>query len=316
MIIQELDPSVEVVHLRRLLDIQPACLLRLAADGTILAVNDAALVMLGGESCEQTLGRDFALWIPPEQREPWKAFTLGVVRGSPSSIECDVAGASGTLLPTLFQAIPLADHPDGVPSMAVTARVITAQRELEATVTELRKRVQEHRAELERREEALAAAEGARRAADEGRARALAEVRQLEMALDGFANRQRASAEADRSQLEAAVQQAREALARSEQREQSLAAERDGLWQRLEQALAGCQDRDAALGRLEAAHDSLVRDHAAAVAERDRLVSALREHAAQMHALATGTARTDGSPAASAQGGGAASPVRQGGARP
>lgn len=302
MINQELDPSVEVVHLRRLLDIQPCCLLRLGADGTILAVNDAALMMLGGGSRAQALGRDFALWIPPDQREPWKAFTLGVVRGSPSSIECDVAGASGTRFPTLFHAVPLADHPDGVPSMAVTARVITAQRQLEAAVSELTKRVHERSAELKGREEALAAAEDARRAADEGRARALVEVRQLEMALNEFADRQRAGAESDRSRLEAAAHQAQQALARSEQREQSLAAERDGLGHRLEQALAGCRDRDAALGRLEA--------------ERDRLVTALREHAVQMHALAAGSARTDGSPVASAQGGGAASPNCDGGRRP
>jgi len=182
---------VEVVHLRRLLDVQPGCLMRLGADGTVLAANDAALMLLGERSRAEALGRDFALWIPPDQHDRWRAFTLGVVRGSPSSIECDIAGPSGTRHPTLFHAVPLADHPDGVASMAVAARVISAQRQLEAAVDELRKQLDGRTAELQARDEALATAEGARRASEANCNRALADVRQLEMALNEFAKRQK-----------------------------------------------------------------------------------------------------------------------------
>ena len=307
----ELDPSVEVVHLRRLLDTQPCCLMRLGADGTVLAANDAALMMLGERSPAQALGRDFALWIPPDQHDRWRAFTLGVVHGSPSSIECDVAGPSGARFPTLFHAVPLADHPDGVASMAVTARVISAQRQLEAAIGELTERLRERDAEIQAREAALATAEGARRAADESSARARAEVQQLEMALNEFANRQRTGTDSGRSRLEAAVQQAQQALARSEQREQEAGAERDALQRRLEQALVAGQDREAELRRLQAAHEDLVATHLAATTERDRLVTAVREQAAHMEALANGIRGTLGSPVAA--GAAVESPVGRGG---
>jgi hypothetical protein len=345
----ELDPAVEVVHLRRVLDTQPACLMRVGADGMVLAANDAALMLLGGRSRAEALGQDFARWIPPDQHDRWRAFTQGVIGGSAASIECDVAVPSGDRYPTLFHGVPLADHPDGVASMAVAARVISAQRQVEAVVGELRKQLHERdaerlraetrlveagtrqrqlteavealeaqlrersageegqlrqlRAELQARDEALVAAEGARRAAEANCARALADVRQLEMALNEFANRQRqlsAERQAEhenaqsRATLESALQQAQQALARSEEREQEADAGRDALQRRLEQALAACQDREAALLQLQTAHESLVATHAASTVERDRLVSALREHAVHLEALASGVPGTGG----------------------
>jgi hypothetical protein len=346
----ELDPPAEVVHLRRLLDIQPGCLMRVGADGMVLAANDAALMLLGGRSRAEALGRDFALWIPPDQHDRWRAFTLGVVNGSPSSIECDIAVPSGDRYPTLFHGVPLADHPDGVASMAVAARVISAQRQVEAVVGELREQLRERdaerlraearlaeadtqqrqltdalealearshersaseegqlhqlKAELQARDEALVMAEGARRDAEANRARALADVRQLEMAMNEFANRQRQmsaerqaeheNVQGNRASVEAALQQAQQALARSEQREQEAGTERDALQRRLEQALAACRDREAALLQLQADHEGLAATHAAATVERDRLASALREHAVHLEALANGIPCTGG----------------------
>jgi PAS domain S-box-containing protein len=185
----ELDPVVEVAHLRRLLDIQPGCLLRLAEDGTVLAANDAGLMLLGDRSRAEALGHDFASWIPPDEQDRWNAFASGVVKGSRSSIECDIQVPSGARQPILVHATPLADHPDGTPSMLVVARVISTQRQLEAAAHELKRQLQERDAELQVRRQALVAAEAARAAADAKCARALADVRQLEIALEQFARR-------------------------------------------------------------------------------------------------------------------------------
>jgi hypothetical protein len=163
MIGQELDPTVEVAHLRRLLDIQPGCLLRLGADGMLLAASDAALALLGVASGAPALGRDFATWIRPDQHERWREFVAGVVKGVPASIECDMTLASGVARPTLFHAVPLADHPDGVPSIAVTARVVAAQYQLEASVFELGEQLREQDAERLQSWTRLVEAEGARR---------------------------------------------------------------------------------------------------------------------------------------------------------
>jgi PAS domain S-box-containing protein len=172
---QELEPSVEVVYLRRLLDIQPGCLLRLGEDGTVLAANDAALMLLGVKSHAEVLGRDLASWFPPDQRDRWRAFTIGVIQGVPASIECDITTPPGDLHPTLFHGVPLADHPDGGVSMAVTARAVSIQRRLEAAVVQHEDRLRE--------------LDAARRAAEMKCARALSDVRQLEMALEEFAAR-------------------------------------------------------------------------------------------------------------------------------
>ena len=502
----ELEPTAEVAHLRRLLDIQPGCLMRLGADGTVLAANDAALTLLGVTSGAQALGRDFEAWIPPDQRDRWRAFATGVAQGHPASVECDITAPAGDRHTSLFHGVPLPGHPDGVASMAVAARAVSSQRLLEAAVVELEEQLRERdaegleararlaegeacrrqleetvaalearllereagsaeleeqlrerdaegleararlaegearrrqleetvaalearlrereadsveldeqlrkrdaegleararladaeasrrrleetaaalearlrereansdeqagqlrqlRADLAARDGALAAADAARRAADANCTRALADVRQLEMALEAFAARQQkmtaelaaerqrvlqmseslvasreqasmdarnaaewdrlttrleereaavralevagAAAQAEleearggRLRLDAALQEAQQAFAMLEQREQGLRAQRDALQVRLDQVLVTCQERESALSRLETAHGNLAAAHAAATAEHDRLVSALREHALHLETLASGAPRFGG----------------------
>lgn len=202
----ELDPTLEVIHLRRLLDIQPGCLMRLGADGVVLAANDAALTLLGMTSHAQALGRDFAAWIPPDQQDRWKAFTLQVIRGAPASVECDVAAPNGDRQAVLFHGVSLIGHPDGVASMAVAARAVSGQRNLEAAVVEreellresdaeqlqARERLAEadaNRRQLEENVHSLAEAVAARGAAEAACDHALSECRRLETALEAFAAR-------------------------------------------------------------------------------------------------------------------------------
>ena len=356
---QDLEPSVEVAHLRRLLDVQPGCLMRLGADGTVLAANDATLALVGVTSRAQVLGKDSAAWILPDQRDQWRAFTTGVAQGDPASIECDITPPSGDPRPTLFHGVPIPDHPDGVASLAVLARAVSGQRQLEAAIDALEEQLRErdaarleagtrlaeaeagrrHLAEtvaalearlrerktgssedeqvrrlsvdLRARDEALAAADVARRTAEANRVRALADVQQLEVALEAFAAGQqpmtarRAAEQAEleearggRLRLEADLEQARKSLARLERREQDLRGQRDALQAQLDEALLACQERDLALNRLETAHRDLGVAHAAATADHDRLVRALREHAGHLQALASGLPRAGGGPGA------------------
>ena len=373
---QELDPSVEVAHLRRLLDTQPVCLMRLAADGTVLAANDAALALLGVTSGAGALGRNFAHWVPPDQRERWRAFTIGVVQGGPASVECEVVAQPGDRHPMLFHGVPLTEHPDGVVSMVVSARAVAGQRQLETAIVELEEQLLERdaerikararlaeaedgrrqlaekvvalearlharevgsederqlrqlRADLEARDEALASADAARRAAEAHCAKALADVRQLEVALEEFAARQQQITDERAAERQRARQMAESAAARHEQaltdalhgpewerltarlkereaavrtleqREQEARAQRDALQARLEDALGTCREREAALHQLERAHTELAAAHAAAAAEHDRFVGALREYATRLEALVNGGTRAGGGPPA------------------
>ena len=344
MIGQELDPTVEVAHLRRLLDIQPGCLLRLGADGTLLAASDAALALLGVASGATALGRDFAVWIRPDQHERWREFVAGVLKGVPASIECDMTLASGVARPTLFHAVPLADHPDGVPSIAVTARVVAAQYQLEASVfelgEELRKQdaerlqswtrlveaegarrqlaekvgelearlrerdaqsggtVDQLKAELAARDEALAAANAARSAAEAKYGQATTDVRQLEATLEEFAARHKRLA-AERSAERERAARALETAQAAAQRD--LEQARDGhrqLAARMAEMQKAMEERDTALLQLQASHAELAAAYEAATAEHERLVAALRTHAGQVSALADRFPRVDGDEAA------------------
>jgi hypothetical protein len=365
--IQELEPQVEVTHLRHLLDTQPSCLMRLGADGTVLAANDAALKLIGATSVAQVLGRDFSAWVPSDQRDRWTAFTTGVVQGYPASVECEIAAPSSDRQPTLFHGVPLTDHPDGVSSMAVAARAVSGQRQLEAAVIELEEQLRqrdaerfkararlaesesrqrelaekvealeaslrlpgadaEHNevvrrleAEIEARDTALGAAEAARRAAETKAAQALADVQQLEVALDGFAARQKqmvAERAAERQRLEEMI------AAAASRHEQELNAARDS--QECERLAARLQDLEATVRGLEAAlleaqqalaeeqergladraeHASLAATHASLTAEHDRLVCSLRQQVAHLDALANGFPAADtGADAQSAPG--------------
>ena len=51
-----IEPRVEAAHLRRLIESQPTCLMRVGLDGGLLAVNEAAQKMLGAAGLTAVLG--------------------------------------------------------------------------------------------------------------------------------------------------------------------------------------------------------------------------------------------------------------------
>jgi PAS domain S-box-containing protein len=131
-----IEPLTEALHLRRLIEQQPACLLRAGVDGLLLAVNEAALRLLGGETLTHVLGTNLTKLIVPRQHEEWREFAARVRDGAAASIECDLNDLSGTRRTILLQGVPLLDHADGVPSMILTARDISVPLRLEAALRE------------------------------------------------------------------------------------------------------------------------------------------------------------------------------------
>lgn len=133
---QVMEPATEALHLRRLIEQQPACLLRAGIDGLLLAVNEAGLRLLGGESLPQVLGTRLTKLIIPRQHEEWNEFAARVRTGVSGSIECELTDLVGMRRTILLQGVPLLDHADGVPSMILTARDLSAPRRLEAALRE------------------------------------------------------------------------------------------------------------------------------------------------------------------------------------
>jgi len=220
--------------------------MRLGEGGVVLAANDAALMLLGMQSGQQALGRAFAAWIPPEQRDRWHAFTAQVIGGSPSSIECDIIDVPGNPQATLLHGVPLADHPDGLPSMVVAARAVSGQRQLEAAVLE--------------REAVLRELEAEREDARARLAEARDRQRQLEGALHALESRVQADLDARARELDAAVAACAVAEATCQQ------------------ALADRCQGEAALEELTAQHEQLTTERAA---ERRRVLELLEAIAVQ-----------------------------------
>ena len=275
--------------------------MRLAADGTVLAANDAALSLFGVDSVAQALGMSFANWVPSDQRDRWNAFSASVIQRGPASIECEIRAPFGDPHPTLFHAVPLVDHPDGIASMAVAARGLSGQRQLERALVELEDQLIERDAnrmkavarlsevEESRRQlaETVASLETRLRARDAEADTDRRRIADLEARAEALAdaNAARQKAEANCARARADVQQLEMALEAFAARQQPPSdagqdPERGRLAARLE-------EREAALRHLETAHEKLAADHAATIARHTALLRALREHAARLGALAS-----------------------------
>jgi len=121
-------------HLRRVIETQPVCLTRLASDGTVLAVNEAALSMLGGERLEQILGTSFLSLITPAFHDACSTFLKRIATGGRGSTEVEMQGLGGMQYVLQLHAVALATSLDGVESTLCTFRDVTEQRRLETAL--------------------------------------------------------------------------------------------------------------------------------------------------------------------------------------
>ena len=130
------NEKLEADHLRWIVEKQPACLMRVATDGPVLAANDAALALLGAEKPSQVLGKALTGFLVPLSQEPWQGFMDKLTAGASHSLECDLLDVSGMVRSVILHGVPLADHADGIPSVLLAARDVGAVRRVEAALHE------------------------------------------------------------------------------------------------------------------------------------------------------------------------------------
>ena len=265
----------EADHLRWIVEKQPSCLMRVGADGLVLAANDAALALLGAEKPSQVLGTALTGRVAPAHQESWRTFVDRVTRGSSQSLECDMHDVAGTSRSVILHAVPLLDHADGIPSLLLSARDVAAVRRVEAALLE-----------SERLRQQTAAAPPAE---DPREIAALqATVKQLESDRDQL---ERAAGELPR--LQQLLKQGRVYLQDLQTKLAAATKERDALAEQLSASDAAAQtswaERDAAQRSLYEARERDVaalrgdlEESAAARAELTRQVTALDEHCAQL----------------------------------
>jgi hypothetical protein len=127
----------EIERLRTMLDRQPACLMRIAEDGTLLAINDAALSLLGVRELADALDTSIVARIQsPDAATVWTDFSARVSSAGAGSLECQMRDAGGVQRAVILQAVTL-PHPDGEASLLVTARDVTTARKLQDSLEQV-----------------------------------------------------------------------------------------------------------------------------------------------------------------------------------
>lgn len=200
----------EAAHLRRLIEAQPSCLMRVAVDDArMLAINNAAQRLLEVENLGQALGKALTSRIAPAQHEIWNDFIGRVWGGTPGSCECELVDGSGGRRTVVFSGVSLPDHPDGIPSILLAVQ---------------------DRSALARLTETLAESEGSREGLE---ARHATELKRLEEMLTArHEENLRTQAEQSTQALDELRQQLQHAIAARQQLETQL-AERHALHQKM-----------------------------------------------------------------------------------
>ena len=117
---------------RAIVETTPECVKVVAADGTLLLMNEAGLGMVGAAAAEEVTGRSVYDLIAPEDRETYRAFNERVCANEKGSLEFDIVGLKGRRCRMETHAVPLR-RPDGSIVQLGITRDITGRRKAEET---------------------------------------------------------------------------------------------------------------------------------------------------------------------------------------
>jgi len=130
------DLAAEVERLRAMLERQPSCLMRVGIGGTLLAVNEAALSLLGGRTLAEVLGTTLVERLDGDAPTIWAEFVGRVSNAGGASVECEMRDPAGARRAVILQAVTLPVHPDGDDSLLITVRDVSTPRRLHASLQE------------------------------------------------------------------------------------------------------------------------------------------------------------------------------------
>ena len=118
------------LHLRAVLERLPVAVLRIDVNGTLMAVNQAGLGVLGAGSLAEVLGTSFLAYLDDSQGAPCRRLLEDAGHGLGGSLEIDLRGLTGTPHALEIHAVPHPGAPDATPSVMVTLRDVTRARQL------------------------------------------------------------------------------------------------------------------------------------------------------------------------------------------
>ncbi len=126
-------------RLRAVIEAVPECIMLVAADGTILEMNQAGLALIEAASAEQTAGKTIFSLIVPDYQPAVRALVEEVFLGSTGSIEFELIGMRGSRRWVETRSAPLKDEQGAVTMLLGVSRDITQQKALEAQLRHAQK---------------------------------------------------------------------------------------------------------------------------------------------------------------------------------
>ena len=136
-------------RLRSLVEKLPASIVRLSADGIVLATNDRAVTLLGASGATQLLKKQFDVLVAADGREAWTDFVVRVCAGETRSTEVAITTLDGIDRVVEAAAVPSPAEFGRSPSLLMVIRDVTHSRRLEAAVEQVTELASEPPADFE-----------------------------------------------------------------------------------------------------------------------------------------------------------------------
>ncbi len=130
-------------HLRTILDSEPECVKRLAADGTLLDMNPAGLAMIEADCLEAVRGCSVYDLILPPYRAAHQNLVARVFRGEAGTLEFEIEGLRGTRRWMETHAVPLRDAQGQVTALLAVTRDVTMHKRSEQALIEAKEQAEE-----------------------------------------------------------------------------------------------------------------------------------------------------------------------------
>ena len=137
-------------HLRAIVETEPECVAKVAANGDLLQINPAGLAMIEADNFAEVRGKSVLPLIVPEHTPAFKAFLRAVCGGNRTNLEFEIVGIKGTRRWVESYAAPIADE-TGSSCMLAVMRDLTERKQGEKALRGLSTRLLQLQDEERRR---------------------------------------------------------------------------------------------------------------------------------------------------------------------
>jgi PAS domain S-box-containing protein len=129
-------------HLRTIINAEPECVKLIEADGSILEINPAGLVMMEVESADSIIGKSIYSFVASKYTKAFQAFHESVCQGNKGTLEFEIIGCRGSHRWIETHSVPLCYQQDGKLLHLAIGRDITERKRAEKIQQKTQERLQ------------------------------------------------------------------------------------------------------------------------------------------------------------------------------